>query len=66
VGITSSGLDNRLADNVNYAIKTKYLNLLIEEINEKIELPKTVLSKTTLLTEKIKSLSKYVVFIKVK
>jgi S1-C subfamily serine protease len=66
VGITSSGLDNRLADNVNYAIKTKYLNLLIEEINGKIELPKTVLSKTTLLTEKIKSLSNYVVFIKVK
>jgi S1-C subfamily serine protease len=66
VGITSSGLDKSLTDNVNYAIKTKYLNLLIEEINDKIELPKTVLSKTTLLTEKIKSLSNYVVYIKVK
>lgn len=66
VGITSSGLDKSLTDNVNYAIKTKYLNLLIEEINDKIELPKTVLSKTTLLTEKIKNLSNYVVYIKVK
>jgi S1-C subfamily serine protease len=66
VGITSSGLDKSLTDNVNYAIKTKYLNLLIEEINDKIELPKTVLSKTTLLTEKIKILSNYVVYIKVK
>ena len=66
LGITSSGLDKSLTDNVNYAIKTKYLNLLIEEINDKIELPKTVLSKTTLLTEKIKSLSNYVVYIKVK
>lgn len=66
VGITSSGLDKSITDNVNYAIKTKYLNLLIEEINDKIELPKTVLSKTTLLTEKIKSLSNYVLYIKVK
>lgn len=66
VGITASGLDKSITDNVNYAIKTKYLNLLIEEINDKIELPKTILSKTTLLTEKIKSLSKYVVYIKVK
>jgi S1-C subfamily serine protease len=66
VGITSSGLDKSITDNVNYAIKTKYLNLLIEEINDKIELPKTVLSKTTLLTEKIKNLSNYVVYIKVK
>lgn len=66
VGITSSGLDKSITDNVNYAIKTKYLNLLIEEINDKIELPKTILSKTTLLTEKIKNLSKYVVYIKVK
>ena len=66
VGITSSGLDKSKTDNVNYAIKTKYLNLLIDEINDNIELPNTTLSKTTLLTEKIKVLSNYVVFIRVK
>jgi len=66
VGITSSGLDKSKTDNVNYAIKTKYLNLLIDEVNDVIDLPNTVLSKTTLLTEKIKILSNYVVFIRVK
>ena len=66
VGITSSGLDKSKTDNVNYAIKTKYLKLLIDEMNDKLELPKITFSKTTLLTEKIKTLSNYVVFIKVK
>jgi S1-C subfamily serine protease len=66
VGITSSGLDKSKTDNVNYAIKTKYLKLLIDEMNDKLDLPKITFSKTTLLTEKIKTLSNYVVFIKVK
>lgn len=66
VGITSSGLDKSKTDNVNYAIKTKYLKLLIDEMTDKVELPKTLFPKTTLLTEKIKTLSNYVVWIKVK
>ena len=65
VGITSSGIDKTVADNVNYAIKTKYLNLLVDELGEKIKLPNTQLNSKT-LSEKIKILSKYVVFIKVK
>lgn len=66
VGITSSGLDKSKTDNVNYAIKTKYLKLLIDEMTDKVELPKISFPKTTLLTEKIKTLSNYVVWIKVK
>jgi S1-C subfamily serine protease len=66
VGITSSGLNKSLTDNVNYAIKTKYLKLLIDEMTDKVELPKTTFPKTTLLTEKIKILSNYVVWIKIK
>lgn len=68
IGITSSGINKKLgiAENVNYAIKSKYLNLLIEEMGEKINLPNTTLSKEMLLTEKIKRLSNYVVYIKVK
>ena len=68
IGITSSGINRKLdlTENVNYAIKSKYLKLLIEEINDKIELPNSTFNKTTLLTEKIKSFEKSVVFIKVK
>lgn len=68
IGITSSGINRKLdlTENVNYAIKTKYLKLLVEELNDKIELPNYTFSKTTLLTEKIKSFEKGVVFIKVK
>jgi S1-C subfamily serine protease len=66
VGITSSGLDKSKTDNVNYAIKTKYLKLLINEMTDKVELPKTSFAKTTLLTEKIKTLSNYVVQLKIK
>ena len=36
---------------LNYAIKTKYLKLLIEELSDKIDLPNYTFSKTTLLTE---------------
>lgn len=68
LGITSSGINRKIvyAENVNYAIKSKYLKLLIDEMNEKIELPNSILPKNTLLTEKIKTLEKNVVFIKVK
>lgn len=68
IGITSSGINRKLdlTENVNYAIKSKYLKILIEELTDKIELPNSTFNKTTLLTEKIKTLEKGVVFIKVK
>lgn len=68
IGITSSGINRKLnlTENVNYAIKSKYLKSLIEEMTEKIILPSTTYSKTTLLTEKIKNFEQNVVFIKVK
>ena len=68
IGITTSGINRKLdlTENVNYAIKTKYLKLLIDEMEEKIELPNSTLSKSILMTEKIKILEKNVVFIKVK
>lgn len=68
VGITSSRIDLKLnlTENVNYAIKTKYLALLIDELEEKFELPNSTIQKTKALTEKIKSLSDFVVMIKVK
>jgi S1-C subfamily serine protease len=68
VGITSSGINRELnlTENVNYAVKTKYLALLIDELDEKFELPNSTIQKTKPLTEKIKSLSDFVVMIKVK
>lgn len=68
IGITSSGINRKLnlTENVNYAIKTKYLKLLIDEMNEKIQLPNLIFPKNILLTKKIKSLEKGVVLIKVK
>lgn len=68
IGITSSGINRELdlTENVNYAIKSNYLKLLIDEMDEKIELPNFTFNKTTLQTDKIKNLEKFVVFIKVK
>lgn len=66
VGITASKLVTEMADNVNYAIKTSYLKLLIDATDEKIELPSQHLLTTKPLTEQIKVLSDYVVLIKVK
>lgn len=66
LGITSSGLRSSEIENVNYAIKTKYLNLLVEEIGDEIQLPNSNLNENKTLEEKYKILKKYVVFIKVK
>ena len=66
VGIVSSGVARKLAENVNYAIKTNYLKLLIEASNEKIELPHNHSMVSRSLTDQIKTLSEYVVLIKVK
>ncbi len=66
VGITSSGVNKQLADNANYAIKTSYLKLLIDSTNDRIELPNSLELKNRSLTDQIKTLSEYVVLIKVK
>lgn len=66
VGVTSSGVNRQLADNANYAIKTSYLKLLIDSIDEKLELPKSNGMENLSVTEQIKTISEYVVLIKVK
>lgn len=66
VGITSSGINRQLADNANYAIKTSYLKLLIDSLNEKLELPNSKGMENVSVTEQIKTISEYVVLIRVK
>ncbi len=66
VGITSSGINKQIADNANYAIKTSYLKLLIDSTNDEIMLPKNESLLNMELTDQIKTLSEYVVLIKVK
>lgn len=66
VGITSSGLNKRLADNVNYAIKSIYLHILIDACQESIELPTGIDLTGKSKPEIIKALQGFVVLIKVK
>ncbi|WMI70258.1 S1C family serine protease [Mangrovimonas sp. YM274] len=66
VGITSSGINKQLADNANYAIKTSYLKLLVDSTDNKIDLPNNSTLESKGLTDQIKTLSEYVVMIKVK
>lgn len=66
VGITSSGMDIQLVDNVNYAIKTVYLKTLIDSTNDKIKLPNYTKIRKSSKTQKIKTLSNYVVLIKIR
>jgi S1-C subfamily serine protease len=68
IGITSAALNKEYfnSENVNYAIKTSYLKNLIDVLPITLKLPndKNISAKT--LTEKIKTLSDYVVLIKIK
>ena len=66
VGVTSSGLNRKTFENVNYAIKSIYLKSLIDVMPEKIILPKNVGIYNKILTEKIKTLSDYIAIIRVK
>lgn len=63
-GITSSGV--QALQNVGYAIKTPYLRTLVEVAPESVSLPSGNQLAGLSLPEKIKRLSPYVVFIKVK
>lgn len=64
IGITNAGIPS--AENVGYAIKTSYLKNLIDVAPESITLPSINTISKISFTEKIKVLSKFVVFIKVK
>ena len=66
VGITSSGLKKGIADNVNYAIKSIYLQTLIDACQEKIDLPAGIDLSGKSKPEIIKVLQGFVVLIKVK
>lgn len=66
IGITSSGLKKDIADNVNYAIKSIYLQTLIEACQEHIEQPSGINLSGKTKPEIIKALQGYVVLIKVK
>jgi hypothetical protein len=66
IGITSSGINKSIADNVSYAIKIAYAQNLIDMLPNKIELPSSMELKSLSLIDQIKALSKFVVLIKVK
>ena len=66
IGITSAGLNRQYFENVNYAIKSLYLKKLIDELSVTIRLPNDRTIANKILTEKIKILSDYVVWISVK
>ena len=66
VGITSGGLKKGIADNANYAIKSIYLQTLVDACQEGIELPVGVDLTEKSIPEIIKVLQDFVVLIRVK
>ena len=66
IGINSSGINKKLADNVGYSIKTSYVLNLIDILPKSIDLPSNKKLASLPLTEQIKEISKYVVLVKVK
>ena len=66
IGINSSGINKKLADNVGYSIKTSYVLNLIDILPKSIDLPSNKKLVTLPLTEQIKEITKYVVLVKVK
>jgi S1-C subfamily serine protease len=65
VGITSAGIDKSIADNVGYAIKSPYVLNIIDSAPINISLPKGSSTKGAELPDLIKSLTAYVVYIKI-
>ena len=66
VGITSSGLDKGISENVNYAIKIQYLKKLMDALPEKVVLPTTNSISKLDRTEQIKILQSFVPIILVR
>jgi len=66
IAINSAKLKADVADNVSYSIKSSYLLSLIDALPQNISIPNSSVLATKPLTEKIKTLSKFVVLVKVK
>lgn len=68
VGITSSGLnrDYFKSENVNYAIKASYLKSLVDAMPSPVELPSLGSINNMPLTEKIKNITPFVVYLQVR
>ena len=66
IGINSSGINKKLADNVGYSIKTSYVLNLIDILPKSIDFPSNKKLASLPLTEQIKEITKYVVLVKVK
>lgn len=65
VGITSAGIDIRMAENVGYAIKSPYVLNIIDSAPIKITLPKGNDLSGVNLPELVKTLKPYVVYVKI-
>lgn len=65
IGITSAGLDKRIADNVGYAIKSSYVLNLIDSAPINIRIPNNNNAKAKNLPDLIKALKPFVVLLKI-
>ncbi|MEK0414534.1 MAG: hypothetical protein RL070_2022, partial [Bacteroidota bacterium] len=66
IGITSSGINKSFTDNVGYAIKSIYIQNLIDVLPQKIILPNNSGLQSLSLVEQIKKITPYVVMVKVR
>ena len=66
IAINSAKLKSDVADNVSYSIKSSYLLSLIDALPQTIKIPSSTILYNQSLPQKIKTLSKYVVLIKVR
>lgn len=66
IAINSAKLKSDVADNVSYSIKSSYLLSLIDALPQNIKIPSSTIIYNQPLTQKIKTLTKYVVLIKVR
>lgn len=66
IGINTSSIDKSYADNVGYAVKSNYVLNLIDVLPESIMVPSSNELSSKPLTSQIKTLSDYVVLVKVK
>jgi antitoxin component YwqK of YwqJK toxin-antitoxin module/S1-C subfamily serine protease len=66
IAINSAKLKSDVADNVSYSIKSSYLLSLIDALPQTIKIPSSTILYSQSLPQKIKTLSKYVVLIKVR
>ena len=66
IGINSSGINKKIAENVGYAIKSSYAQNLVESAPSKINLPHNKSLSALPLTQQIKKISPFVVLVKTK